>query len=381
MQVKVNLAEKRSWLEVDLGQITTNLKIFQQVLPRKTSIMAVIKADAYGHGDVKVAQMLTDYGVDMFAVSNIDEAVGLRKAGIRGLILILGYTSPIYAEELYSYDLTQTIVSEEYAKALSEKDYRVKCQFAIDTGMNRIGLSSEDPRHIRDIICRYCGVFDVSGIFTHLCVADSDEKEDVCFTWSQLEKFNNVVEAISSLNLPYIHCFNTAGGFRYLNNSKYSRIGKIVRLGIGLYGLKPDKNISFPDGIKPAITWKSVISMVKRIEEGEGISYGRTFITKRPSIIATVTTGYADGYNRLLSNRGFVIINGLRAPIIGRICMDQTLIDVTEIPDVKMGDTAVLMGECEGVRYDANDMAADLKTIGYEVICGISKRVQRFYFK
>ncbi len=154
-----------------------------------------------------------------------------------------------------------------------------------------------------------------------------------------------------------------------------------MRLGIGLYGLKPDKNISFPDGIKPAITWKSVISMVKRIEEGEGISYGRTFITKRPSIIATVTTGYADGYNRLLSNRGFVIINGLRAPIIGRICMDQTLIDVTEIPDVKMGDTAVLMGECEGVRYDANDMAADLKTIGYEVICGISKRVQRFYFK
>ncbi len=379
MQVKVNQAEKRSWLEVDLNQIVSNLRIYQQALPSDVSIMAVIKADAYGHGDARVAKALIDNGVDMFAVSNIDEAVGLRKAGIRGLILILGYTSPIYAEELYKYDLTQAIVSEEYALALSERGYRVKCQFAVDTGMNRIGLRSADAAKIETTIKRYCNVFEVNGIFTHLCVADSDNVNDIDFTWEQFRRFKMVADAVSNLNLPYVHCLNTAGGLRYSKNKKYASICKIARLGIGLYGLKPDENISFPNGIKPAITWKSVISMVKKVDVGESISYGRTFITKRPSIIATVTTGYADGYNRLLSNSGFIMINGKKAPIVGRICMDQTLIDVTEISDVKMGDVVVLMGNCDGIHYDANDMAADLQTIGYEVICDISKRVQRFY--
>jgi alanine racemase len=378
MQVKVNQAEKRSWLEIDLEQIVTNLKAFQHILPSETK-MAVIKADAYGHGDVKVAQQLTNCGVNMFAVSNIDEAVGLRKAGVRGLILILGYTSPIYAESLYNYDLTQTIVSEEYAEALSARGYRVKCQFAIDTGMNRIGISYHNQEHINKLIGCYSGIFDINGLFTHLCVADSDEKEDVDFTCEQLSRFKEVVDAVSEYHLPYVHCFNTAGGLRYSHNNTFSSLSKIVRLGIGLYGLKPDKMISLPKDVKPAIMWKSAISLVKQVEKGEGISYGRTYVTKRPSIIATVTTGYADGYNRLLSNRGFVMIRGKKAPIVGRICMDQTLIDVTDIPDVKMGDIVVLMGESDGLRFDANEMAAELNTIGYEVICGISKRVQRFY--
>ena len=381
MQVKVNQAEKRSWLEVDLNQIVSNLRIYQQALPIDVNIMAVIKADAYGHGDARVAKILIDNGVDMFAVSNIDEAVGLRKAGVRGLILILGYTSPIYAEELYKYDLTQAIVSEEYALALSERGFRVKCQFAVDTGMNRIGLSSADAAKVGTTIKRYCNVFDVTGIFTHLCVADSDKESDINFTWEQLRRFKVIADAVSDLNLPYVHCLNTAGGLRYSKNKDYASICKIARLGIGLYGLNPDENIALPQGIKPAVTWKSAISMVKKVGVGESISYGRTFITKRPSIIATVTTGYADGFNRLLSNSGFVMIQGKKAPIVGRICMDQTLIDVTDIPGVKMGDVVVLMGESNGIRYDANDMAADLNTIGYEVICGVSKRVQRFYIQ
>ena len=379
MQVKVNQAEKRSWLEVDLSQIVSNLRAYQQALPSEREIMAVIKADAYGHGDAKVAQTLTDNGVKMFAVSNIDEAVGLRKAGIRGLILILGYTSPIYAEALYNYDITQTIVSEEYAAALSERGYRVKCQFAVDTGMNRVGLSFSNPSYVATVIQRYCNVFEVNGVFTHLCVADSDVKEDIDFTWDQLARFKKVADAVASLNLPYIHCFNTAGGLRYSGNSEYESIGKIVRLGIGLYGLQPDKTVDYPKEIKPAITWKSAISMVKQVGLGEGISYGRTHITKRTSTIATVTTGYADGYNRLLSNRGFVMIQGKKAPIVGRICMDQTLVDVTDIPGLKMGDVVTLMGNCGDLHYDANEMANDLDTIGYEVICDISKRVQRFY--
>lgn len=380
MLVKVNQAEKRSWLEVDLNQIVSNLRIYQQTLPRDVSVMAVIKADAYGHGDARVAKILIDNGVNMFAVSNIDEAVGLRKAGVRGLILILGYTSPIYAKELFEYDLTQVIVSEEYARALSEREFRVKCQFAVDTGMNRVGIPSYDPVSAASIIKTYSTKLKVTGVLTHLCVADGVHSSDHQYTEMQLRRFKAVVNEIKDLKLPYIHCYNTAGGLYHLKDDEFNQdIGNIVRVGIALYGLKPDKNNIFPEGIKPAMSWKSAISMVKRVGKGESISYGRTFITKRPSIIATVTTGYADGYNRLLSNSGFVMIRGVKAPIVGRICMDQTLIDVTEVSDVKMGDVVVLMGESGDLRYDANDMAADLHTIGYEIICNISKRVQRFY--
>lgn len=207
-----------------------------------------------GNGDIKVAQMLTDNGVKLFAVSNIDEAVGLRKAGVGGLILILGYTSPIYAEELYNYDLTQTIVSEEYAKALSERGYRVKCQFAVDTGKNRIGLSSSDLSRISTTMKRYCNVFDVNGIFTHLSVADSDNENDISFTCKQLDRFKKIADAVSDLKLPYVHCLNTAGGLRYSKDPHYSSICQIVRLGLGMYGLKPDENITFLAGVKPAIT-------------------------------------------------------------------------------------------------------------------------------
>ena len=196
----------------------------------------------------------------------------------------------------------------------------------------------------------------------------------------QLERFKDVADELKDMELPYIHCYNSAGGLYHLEDDEFNTvIGNIVRLGIVLYGLKPDKDSILPPGIKPAMTWKSAISMVKDLEPGEPISYGRTFITKRKSKIATVTTGYADGFSRHLSNQGFVMIKGKMAPIAGRVCMDQTLVDVTDIPDVKMGDSVILMGS-DGINtYDADDMASALGTIGYEIICNISKRVQRFY--
>ena len=167
-----------------------------------------------------------------------------------------------------------------------------------------------------------------------------------------------------------------------MENSEFNdKIGNIVRLGIMLYGLKADRSMPIPQGIKPAMTWKSVISMVKNVPIGQSIGYGRTFTTRRDSRIATVTTGYADGYSRQLSNKGFVILAGKKAPIVGRICMDQTLIDVTDIPEAKMGERVILMGECDNLSYTADDMAEDLDTIGYEVICDITKRVQRFYLE
>lgn len=380
MEIKVDQIEKRSWVEVNLKQIENNLEIYKRHLKKKAEIMAVVKADAYGHGDAMVAKALSDHGVKLFAVSNIDEAVGLRNAGVDGEILILGYSSPKYANTIYYLNLTQAIVSDEYAKALALTGYHIKCQFAIDTGMNRIGLPSKNPILTAEIIRSYDGPFQITGVFTHLCVADSNIEEDINYTHRQLNLFKGVVDELDDMNLPYIHCYNSAGGLYYLKDDKFNeKIGNIVRLGIILYGLKPDRSNKLPEGIKPAMNWKSAISLVKELEPGEYIGYGRTFMTKRKSIIATVTTGYADGFRRAFSNEGFVIIRGQKAPIVGNVCMDQTLVDVTDIPDARMGDTVILMGRDKGVEYDADAMAADLGTIGYEVICGISKRVQRFY--
>lgn len=372
--------ERRSWIEIDLDQIKQNYFIYKNSLQSDAEIMAVIKADAYGHGDAHIARWLSEQGCRLFAVSNIDEAVGLRNAGIKGEILILGYTSPKYAKTLSYLDLSQAIVSEEYAEALSQTGQRVKCQFAIDTGMNRIGLDGDNTSSCEEIIRKYSDSLIVEGLFTHLCVADTESEDAKEFTYGQIRKFKAVADAVADLKLPYVHCCNSAGGLYYLkNNSEFEVIGKIVRLGIVLYGLKPDADNQLPDGVRPAMTWKSVVSMVKNVHPGETIGYGRTFMVKKEMKVATVTTGYADGLNRLLSNKGFVMINGCKAPIVGRICMDQTLVDVTEIPDVKMGAEVVIIGESGNLTYTADDMAQDLGTIGYEVICNITKRVQRFY--
>ena len=380
MKIHVNQIEKRSWIEINLSQLRANYNIYKKTLKRDTEIMAVIKADAYGHGDVQIARMLSDLSVRLFAVSNIDEAVGLREAGITGEILILGYSSPIYAKTLYDFDLTQALVSEEYAAQLANTGFRIKCQFAIDTGMNRIGIDADDPEHCEKIIRYYSDKLNINGIFSHLCVADSDDELDCIFTRKQIDKFKTIADKISDLKLPYIHCSNSAGGLYHIDSSQYfDSIGNIIRLGIVLYGLKPDYSNSLPEGIAPAVTWKSVISMVKPVHKGEYIGYGRSFKVEKESIIATVATGYADGLNRQLSNKGFVMINGQRAPIVGRICMDQTLIDVTDIPNVTMGMHVILLGKNEHLIYTADDMAQDLDTIGYEVMCNITKRVQRFY--
>lgn len=380
MEIRVNQIEKRSWIEINLSQLRANYNNYKKSLRRDAEIMAVIKADAYGHGDVQVARMLSDLGVRIFAVSNIDEAVGLREAGINGEILILGYTSPFYAQTLCSYNLTQTLVSEIYAEQLVNTGYPVKCQFAIDTGMNRIGINSDDIIQCEHIIREYFRKLNINGIFTHLCVADSKDDSDKDFTLKQIHKFKSIADKVSDLNLQYIHCFNSAGGLYYLDNSDYYNvIGNIVRLGIILYGLKPDYSNILPKGIKSAFTWKSVISMVKSVKKGDYIGYGRSYKVEHDSVIATIATGYADGLNRLLSNKGFVMINGHKAPIVGKICMDQTLVDVTSIPNVTQGMHAILLGESGKLTYNSDDMAQDLNTIGYEIVCNITKRVQRFY--
>lgn len=355
---------RRSWVEINLDVLESNYKIYKSQLPVTHEIMAVVKADAYGHGECKVAERLQTIGCKHFAVSNIEEAILLRKAGVKGQILILGYTPTLSADELLKLDITQALLSEDYAKRLKVKG--LKAQFAIDTGMNRIGLDADNPDECEKLIRKYARIFDLTGIFTHLCVADTESEKK--FTIEQIDKFKVVAECVDDLKLPYIHCMNSAGG---LQCESY---GNLTRLGIVLYGLKPDYTNVLPTGIKPVLEWKSVISMIKNVHPGETIGYGRTYKVEKEMTVATIPTGYADGYNRLLSNKGRVIIKGQSAPIVGRVCMDQMMVDVTGM-DVEFEEEVILLGE----GYDADDMAQDIGTIGYEVICDISKRVPKVY--
>ena len=362
----------RCYTEINTKVLINNLKIYKNLIPNNVDIMAVVKADAYGHGDKNIAKQLYNNGICNFAVSNIAEAIHIREAGVEGQILILGYTPIDKAELLIKYDITQALISEDYAYRLAETCLPVKCQFAIDTGMRRIGLNADDPERCEKVIRYFSDKLKLNGLFTHLCVADMPCQDE--YTNHQIFLFDDIVSRIRNLNLPYCHYINSAGGLWH--NSSTSCF---ARLGIVLYGLKPDYANILPDGIKPVLSWKSLVSMIKEVKQGDTIGYGRSFTAKRSMIIATIPTGYADGYPRLLSNKGWVLINGKRAPIIGRICMDQFMVDISDIPGVEYESEVVLLGKSGNEELTADDLANQIGTIGYEIVCGISKRVDRVY--
>jgi len=359
-----------TWVEVDLNILRNNYRIYKSRLKEGQRVMAVVKADAYGHGDKEVALTIQDEGCADFAVSCLSEAISIRSAGIRGQILILGYTSPRYAEQLLEYDITQSVYSEDYAKALKAAGKKIKCHIALDTGMNRIGFDADDTAYCEKMIRGYAKDFLVTGLFTHLAVADSAGDDDKSFTEGQIRKFTAVADSVADLDIPYIHYMNSAGGIYHNNGAT-----RLSRLGIILYGLKPDYSNILPEGIKPALSWHSQLSMVKQVKKGEDISYGRTYRAEKDMTVGTVPVGYADGYHRALSNKGFVIVKGIKAPIVGRVCMDQLMIDLSEVPDPGFEDEVILLGE----GYTADDMAESIGTIGYEIVCDISKRVPRLY--
>ena len=358
---------ERSLIEIDVERIISNYRIYKNLLLPHQRIMAVVKANAYGHGAKEVARALSGVGVTDFAVATLGEAAELRHGGIGGEILILGYTPPHMTPKIADLDLTQSLYSEDYARAVLDTGAKIKVHIALDTGMNRVGLDTHSAEacaaHIRSISDK----FDVAGIYTHLSCADDASEEN--FTRVQLERFFGVADALSDMRAE-LHCMNSAAGLRY-NDPRCS----LVRLGIILYGLRPSRTFTLPEGISSAIEWRSAVASVHTVSQGESVGYGRSYVAERRMRIATVSTGYGDGYPRSLSNRGCVTVHGKRAPIIGRICMDQMTVDVTDIEDVKMGDEVTLIGD----GYTADDMAHTADTIGYEIVCGISPRVTKIY--
>lgn len=370
---------KRAWAEVSLSQLKKNVGLIKQLNSDNTEVMAVVKADAYGHGYEKVCCCLAEEcGIKFFAVSNLDEAISVRGFCPSAEILILGYTPPEYAHEISQYNIIQGVVSTDYAKALCEKSKeKIRCHVKIDTGMGRIGLKHDTPLSCAEEIAALCKIegLSIEGIYTHFSVADSDNPDNIRYTDAQ-EKFitdtyDTLVEM--GIRLPHMHFMNSAATC-YRNNPRST----LSRAGIIIYGLHPDYSLAIPEGLEPVMELKAVISQVKTVRKGDCISYGRTFVADREMSIATVTIGYADGYSRLLSSKGEILVHGKRCRIIGRVCMDQLMIDVTGV-EAESGDIVTLIGKDGDDRITADELAALYGTIGYEVVCGISKRVPRIY--
>lgn len=369
---------KRAWAQISLSNLEYNLNNIKSAITGDTEIMAVVKADAYGHGEKEILSRLNVAGIKYFAVSNLDEAMSVREVCPEGEILILGYTSPEYADELISNNIIQCIVSEEYASELDKfASSPVRCHIKLDTGMGRIGLKyrsvTECCDSIRDIT-RLKNI-QAEGLFTHFAVADSDDPENIEYTRKQAAFIKNVYNELAAggIRLRHVHFLNSAGAAYH-----YDPASTLARIGITMYGLYPNYPLALPYDIKPVMELKSVISDVKTVQKGDCISYGRTYTADSERTIATVTVGYADGYSRLLSSCGKVLLKGKRCSIVGRVCMDQMMIDVTGM-DAHQGDIVTLIGADGDDMITADELASWYGTIGYEVVCGISKRVPRIY--
>ncbi|MBQ2677135.1 MAG: alanine racemase [Clostridia bacterium] len=376
----------RTWAEINIDSISHNYHTIKNLLKPEVQMMAVVKADAYGHGVQYIAPELDKLGADWFAVSNLEEAMQLRNLNIVKPILILGYTPPNMAKALSDYNISQTVFDLSYAKALSsyavENNVTVKIHIKIDTGMGRLGFvyhKLNDTACI-DEIYTACTLdnLESEGIFTHFASSDLDGDESGEFTKTQFKLFCTATDELEQKGVSFKlrHCCNSAAT---LNNPEYQL--DMVRPGIILYGMHPSAALKDRADLKPAMCLKSVVSMVKTLSSGDSISYGRTFTVNDNITVATVPVGYADGYPRSLSNKGYVMINGKKANIVGRICMDQMVVDVTDIDNVTASQEILLFGTDDNGTLSVEDFSCLCGTINYETVCIVGKRVSRVFVK
>ena len=368
------------WAEIDLNNLSHNIREVRRVTSSESLIMAAVKADAYGHGAVICAKIFLENGADRLATATLGEAVQLRKEGIEAPILCFGYVPSYLFPKVLENDIGVTIYSLKTAKDLSEAatdaDEAARIHIKVDTGMGRLGFQvSESTLEEIQEIASLSGL-SIEGIFTHFAVADEPRES---YTRRQFALFMEMVDGLekNGIEFPLKHVSNSAAIIDY---PEYSL--DMVRPGIMLYGFYPSIHVDHDRvELKPVMRLKAQISHVKTVPTGTGLSYGLKYETVRESKIATVPAGYADGYRRGLSNRGEVLLNGRRVPVVGRVCMDQFMIDVTELSDIDVGETITLMGDGTDDSPTAEDLANSLGTITHEITCGISRRVPRVYMK
>lgn len=376
---------KRTWAEIDLDKIEKNYDICRSMLREGVKMMGVIKADGYGHGAVAYAKIFSEKGCEWFAVSNIDEALQIRQAGVDTPILILGFTPAEMADALAYNNISQAVFDYDYAcdlnKAALEKGVELNIHIKVDTGMTRIGFLYQDSENdaqsidLMEKACKLPALFP-QGIFQHFAVADNGDEGEV-YTRLQYDLFLDVIKRLHKRGIDFelCHCCNSAGASEYRELQLDA-----CRLGIVLYGLTSSDKVREQWGIEPVMSVKSVVAMVKNIEKGTTVSYGRTFKAEKDMKIATVPIGYADGYTRRLSGKARMIVAGEYVNVIGRICMDMCMIDVTGL-DVKAGDEVTVLGRVGDKCVSADELAEKSDTINYEITCDISKRVPRVYIK
>jgi len=362
--------------EVDLGALTYNYHQLRRLAPPEVKFLAVVKADAYGHGAVSVSKRLEELGADFLGVATVKEGAELRKEGIHKPILVL---SGVYQEEVEAvlkYHLIPMLYRLEIAEALSAaagaQGTKVPVHIKVDTGMGRIGVLAEEAAAFMNRV-RELGNLEIEGIASHFSTAD---KEDSAFAAEQLKRFSQTIKEMKRLDIdpPFCHIANSAALVN-LPSAHFT----VVRPGIMLYGSYPSPSLKAKISLRQVMSWKSRIADLKKAPKGYPISYGRTFVTQRPSIIAAIPVGYADGYHRLFSNRGEVLVRGKRAPVVGRVCMDWTMVDVTDISGVEVGEEVVLMGSQVGQEITPEEMGEWMGTISYEILCSVGKRVHRIY--
>ena len=366
-----------TWAEIDLDAIAFNIRAFKRHVGEKVKLIAVVKANAYGHGAIPVAESALAAGAEMVAVHRMLEGVELRKAGIQAPILILGYTPPDGADLAAAWQLTPSLTTLEFAQALSARatalGLKIPVHIKVDSGMSRYGLMPEEVIEFLQSIIGLPGI-SLEGLFTHFATADS---ADQSHTRQQLSVFNEIRTTTrqAGFEFPLVHAANSAAMLN-LPEAHFDA----VRPGIAMYGLEPSNEWAPPFEIHPALTLKSLVSRVRLLPAGAGVSYGRTYLTSRPTLAALVPVGYGDGFHRILSNKGSVLIRGRRAPILGRVCMDQFVVDVSGIPEVQQDDEVVLVGQQGQARIRAEEVALLAGTLNYEVTTSLLPRVARLYY-
>ncbi|MGM9563325.1 MAG: alanine racemase [Faecousia sp.] len=373
---------KRTWAEISLDNLNHNYHALREKLPSECRFLGVVKADAYGHGAVPVSRHLKELGAEFLAVSNFEEATQLRCNGIRGPILILGYTPVKYAEDLAKMGIRQEVHSLEYARALNERlkglHRRLRVHIKLDTGMSRLGFFAYNHEQTGEELKEVAQMDNllIEGIFTHFPVADSIDGADENFTRTQFERFTSMLTTLQGVGIkPEIrHCCNSGASILY---PEYAM--DMIRPGIATYGVLPSGDLRGRIDLKPVMSLRSTIFQIRDFEPNITVSYGRTYTTRDPERIAVVGIGYADGLSRSFSNNISFLLHGKRVPQVGRICMDMCMIDISKVPEAQVNDVVTVFGEDGGDEIEVESLSNRLNTIPYEILCGINKRIPRIY--
>lgn len=373
---------KRTWADISLDNLAHNYTVLRANVPSSCKFLGVVKADAYGHGAVPISRQLKELGAEYLAVSNFEEALQLRQADIRLPILILGYTPAIYAEDMADMGLRQEIHSLQYAKQLSAQmegtGKQLLTHLKLDTGMSRLGFFAYDNELTLEEVKTAASLpgLHFEGVFTHFPVADSLNDSDREFTRLQYKRFTDMIAALnaSGIDFEIRHCCNSAGTILYPEFAL-----DMIRPGIATYGISPSAELAGMVDLRPLMSLRTTISQIRDFKADVTVSYGRAYTTPSPRRIAVLCIGYADGLSRNLSNNVAFLLHGRRVPQIGRICMDMCMIDITDVPDAKVGDVVTVFGEDGGAFAPVDAISAQLGTIPYEILCDINKRTPRIY--